>query len=462
MSENRTFFVKAEQGDIKVKDIFSDVLRRHTPEENARLFIGGTALTTPDEASMLSKWMKPYMFARIFLLVLIVVLAGVLMNNALILPFVFIAGSFLVPITVMFFYWELNIPRNISFPSVIVILLVGGILSLVFTTVFNLFNVSQIYVLYYLGVGIAEEAAKILAVAVWVRKGDKKYILTGMLVGAAVGAGFAAIESAGYAVIGNGWSYGVMILRAFLSVGGHVSWAAVSGGALVWAKGGDELAPKHFTSGLFLKYFALVIALHAVWDITGVIPACLVFCVIILVVSFRMIQAGLNQVVRSSRGSNYNSLTRALQHDGVAGGLGGISNGYRSGAGGYGRTPQGIQNAVRQPPPAPAAYTAPLRIQGVSGYFASRRFALEGCVRIGRETDMNQLVYPAGTAGVSKNHCEVMVKNGRVYIRDLGSTYGTFVDGKRLQPNQVCEIGVGARVCIGSAREEFRIVQKKI
>jgi len=104
MSENRTFFVKAERGDIKVKDIFSDVLHRHTPEENARLFIGGTPLTTPDEASMLSKWMKPYMFARIFLLVLIVVFVGVLMDNSVLLPFVFVAGSFLVPITVMFFY----------------------------------------------------------------------------------------------------------------------------------------------------------------------------------------------------------------------------------------------------------------------------------------------------------------------------------------------------------------------
>ncbi|MCC8082332.1 MAG: PrsW family intramembrane metalloprotease [Lachnospiraceae bacterium] len=462
MSENRTFFVKAERGDIKVKDIFSDVLRRHTPEENARLFIGGTALTTPDEASMLSKWMKPYMFARIFLLVLIVVFVGVLMDNSVLLPFVFVAGSFLVPITVMFFYWELNIPRNISFPSVIVILLVGGMLSLVFTTVFNTFNVTQSYVLHYIGVGVVEELAKILAVAVWVRKGDKKYILTGMLVGAAVGAGFAAIESAGYAVIKSGWSYDNMILRAFLSVGGHVSWAAVSGGALVWVKGRDELALKHFTSNLFLKYFVLVIALHAVWDIAGVVPVCLVLCAIILVVSFRMIQAGLNQVVRSSRGGNYNSLMREMKNDGVARGLGGMSGWFRGAAGGYGKASQGMQKAVRQPPPAPAAYTAPLRIQGVSGYFANRRFALEGCVRIGRDAGTNQLIYPAGTSGISKNHCEVMVKNGRVYIRDLGSTYGTFVNGKRLQPNQVCEIGVGTRVCIGSAREEFRIVQKNI
>jgi len=46
-------------------------------------------------------------------------------------------------------------------------------LSLVFTTVFNTFNVTQSYVLHYIGVGIVEELAKILAVAVWVRKGDK-------------------------------------------------------------------------------------------------------------------------------------------------------------------------------------------------------------------------------------------------------------------------------------------------
>lgn len=107
-----------------------------------------------------------------------------------------------------------------------------------------------------------------------------------------------------------------------------------------------------------------------------------------------------------------------------------MSGWFRGAAGDYGKAPEGMQKAVRQSPPAPAAYTAPLRIQGVSGYFANRRFALEGCVRIGRDAGTNQLIYPAGTSGISKNHCEVMVKNGRVYIRDLGSTYGTFVNGK--------------------------------
>ena len=65
MNDNKTFFRKAEQKNLGLKDIFSDVFRRHTKEENARLFLAGTALTTPDEASMLAKWVKPYMFARI-------------------------------------------------------------------------------------------------------------------------------------------------------------------------------------------------------------------------------------------------------------------------------------------------------------------------------------------------------------------------------------------------------------
>ncbi len=59
MSDNKTFFKKAKGGKLGFSDIFSDVFRRHTKEENARLFLAGTPLTTPDAASMLSKWLKP-------------------------------------------------------------------------------------------------------------------------------------------------------------------------------------------------------------------------------------------------------------------------------------------------------------------------------------------------------------------------------------------------------------------
>ena len=68
MSNNRTFFKQVKEGHLTLKDIFSDVKRKHTPEESARVFIAGTALTTPDESEMLAGWQKPFLFARFFLI----------------------------------------------------------------------------------------------------------------------------------------------------------------------------------------------------------------------------------------------------------------------------------------------------------------------------------------------------------------------------------------------------------
>ena len=182
MDENKTFFRRAQQNQLGFKDIFRDVFRRHTPEENARLFMAGTALTTPDEASMLSKWLRPYLFARLFLagmLIMAVTYVMSIMGYILFLPFLFVAGSFLAPITVMILFWEMNIPRNVSFPTVIAIFFLGGMLSLVFTVILNPLKPSE-GVMSAMATGLVEETAKVLALMVWMRGRDKKYILTGM------------------------------------------------------------------------------------------------------------------------------------------------------------------------------------------------------------------------------------------------------------------------------------------
>ena len=95
----------------------------------------------------------------------------------------------------------------------------------------------------------------------------------GLLVGSAVGAGFAAFESAGYAFNFLLMSYGdvgymmdLILLRGFLAPGGHVTWAAITGAALMIAKGNAPLSFDAVVSPRFLKLFAIPIILHAVWD----------------------------------------------------------------------------------------------------------------------------------------------------------------------------------------------------
>lgn len=438
MSDNKTFFKRAKGGKLGFSDIFSDVFRRHTKEENARLFLAGTPLTTPDEASMLSKWLKPYLFARIFLVGIVLIIAGIAMDNTLMIPFIFMAGSFLMPIVGMIFFWEMNIPRNISFATVLLMFLAGGMLSLVFTTILGMFYLTDSAVTFYISVGIGEEVAKILAAAVWLRKKDTKYVLSGMLVGAAVGAGFSALESAGYNIVAGHWNFAQLLLRAVYAIGGHVSWAAITAGMLVWVKKDEKLSIKHLLNPAFLGALAFSAGTHAIWDLyPGSALSSFLFILNILIVwvAYMIMKKGVNQVVETSMRANEDRLTFALDHDFLD---------SISGAG----------------MPGAAVQSGGLRLQCTKGAFSGRRFALAGRVRIGRDPARNDLVFPSGTAGVSGAHCELLLQGGRVSIRDLGSSYGTFVNGSRLRPDQLCELRPGDRVNIGSGHEEFQITLK--
>ncbi len=101
------------------------------------------------------------------------------------------------------------------------------------------------------------------------------------------------------------------------------------------------------------------------------------------------------------------------------------------------------------------------RLQSMSGTFAGQRFSIGSAVRIGRDPSRNDLVYPAGVTGISGVHCVVMMNNGRIWLQDLGSTYGTFIaGGRRLAANEAVELSVGARFWLGSEQELFMIAPK--
>lgn len=98
------------------------------------------------------------------------------------------------------------------------------------------------------------------------------------------------------------------------------------------------------------------------------------------------------------------------------------------------------------------------RFQALSGVFAGQRFSISSSVRIGRDPARNDFVYPAATQGVSGVHCVLTVQNGQLYLKDLGSTYGTFLSGgQRLAAQQAVPLQIGDRFYLGSERETFVI-----
>ncbi len=111
----------------------------------------------------------------------------------------------------------------------------------------------------------------------------------------------------------------------------------------------------------------------------------------------------------------------------------------------------------------PAFEREELRIQCRSGAFAGKRFSLAQQVRMGRDPSRNDLVFPQNTQGVSAVHCVLIynVQDCRLYIKDLGSTYGTYINGGvKLAPNQAAELKVGDSFWLGSERESFIVTRR--
>lgn len=297
--------------DIRLRELVSEVFRRHTVEEREELFISGTKKTTPAPENMTADWPHPWLFARIFLMFL-VVFAGLLVmilqfsNTNAIAGAMFI-GALIVPFSLVIFFWETNIPRNISIFDVVSIFFIGGVMSLIFTLI--LYGYIYVGELNYTGailVGIVEEVGKIVVAGHYVKKRNTSYILNGLLLGACVGAGFAVFETAGYAF--SALLYGgipsmidVLILRGALAIGGHTLWAAISTAGLVIAKGERPFDRKMYLDPKFLKFLLLVIALHAVWDMPITLGQSVhlvqwVLCAVAVVIVLVLLSSGLRQV----------------------------------------------------------------------------------------------------------------------------------------------------------------------
>lgn len=75
-------------------------------------------------------------------------------------------------------------------------------------------------------------------------------------------------------------------------------------------------------------------------------------------------------------------------------------------------------------------------------------------ITIGRREGSNDIVIADGT--VSGTHCEIVQESGRAYVRDVGSSHGTYVvaNGLRYQADSVVgrEIHVGDEINIGKTR----------
>jgi RsiW-degrading membrane proteinase PrsW (M82 family) len=198
-------------------------------------------------------------------------IATAVTDDTILVPNIIILGTFLVPVCTVLFVLSRPREAHVRAETLMLGFLAGGTAGLVLSAV------TEIYLLpdavgTNAAIGFIEEGGKglvVLAVATVVRPRVPR---DGMVLGATVGAGFAAFESAGYALrvlIEHVDDHPVLKIvqteafRAVLAPFGHITWTAILGGALfasAWTTGRFRL------DGRVAATFAGVVTLHALWD----------------------------------------------------------------------------------------------------------------------------------------------------------------------------------------------------
>jgi protease PrsW len=191
-------------------------------------------------------------------------------QNSNLIPTIILLGSFLVPVTFVTYAFSHAYPI-ITPQRIFGAFVVGGILGVLGASLLEAEFLNTPSAFTYLGVGLIEEAVKLAALWLLARRLPRYAVRDGMVLGATVGLGFAAFESAGYAFNAlfttNGLSLldvvETEVLRGILTPIGHGVWTAILGGAMFAA------ASRHWrlraTAALF-GWYVVVALLHALWD----------------------------------------------------------------------------------------------------------------------------------------------------------------------------------------------------
>lgn len=258
-----------------VGGLFSRVLKRHDGQEVEEIFSAGLPSTTPALADVDAVHPAPWIYSRVLGFFGIAFLGLFIgwseYRNLNLIPGLLLIGSFAFPVGVAIFFFECNVVRNISLHMMMKLFVWGGILGI-------LLSLAGFEMTSELGsaigppiAGLVEELGKLGAVIVLCRAARFPWTLNGLVLGAAVGAGFSAFESAGYAFRfllreSSDTMMAVIILRALLSPFAHVLWTAIAAGALWRVRAGRPFEFAMLFDKRCLVPLVSVMTLHAVWN----------------------------------------------------------------------------------------------------------------------------------------------------------------------------------------------------
>jgi RsiW-degrading membrane proteinase PrsW (M82 family) len=208
-------------------------------------------------------------------------------QNPNLIPALILLGAGVAPAAFVAFVLGRRLPWDISTGAIVGVAVLGGLIGVVAAGLLEYDTLRDLGVLPLVLVALIEETAKLIVPAVLlIVLRQFRQPADGLLVGVAAGAGFAALETMGYAFVTLIQSQGdvaavqsILLLRGLLSPAAHMAWTGLTATALWYA------ADHHWKGRAVLRFlavFVLAVGLHATWDSVGTIPVYAVLSVISL------------------------------------------------------------------------------------------------------------------------------------------------------------------------------------
>jgi RsiW-degrading membrane proteinase PrsW (M82 family) len=191
-------------------------------------------------------------------------------HNVNLVPTIILLGSFLVPVAFVTYAFG-RADEVVTAQRIFTAFVYGGVLGVLGASVLEAAFLRQPSGLAYVGVGLIEEAVKLAALWLLARRLPRYTMRDGIVLGAAVGLGFAALESSGYAFNALFTMEGLSllnlveteVLRGLLTPVGHGLWTAILGGVL-FRTAARTGRPR--LTGALVGWYLLVALLHTLWD----------------------------------------------------------------------------------------------------------------------------------------------------------------------------------------------------
>ena len=207
-------------------------------------------------------------------------------QNPNFIPSLILLGAAVMPATFLTFVTGRRLPIDVSGVALAVTALVGGVIGTVVAGTLEYDTLQRLDAVPMLAVAVIEEAAKLVIPAALLFSIYRRKPANGLVIGVASGAGFAVLETMGYAVVALVESRGqlaavdgTLLLRGLFSPAGHMAWTGLTAAAL-WQAAARGW-PGRAVGGLVGTY-GLAVVLHTLWDSLDNLIAYVVLAVIAL------------------------------------------------------------------------------------------------------------------------------------------------------------------------------------